>query len=74
MQREEASHKLKGGAERSSVKFPMKNYTWERENVKDSKIKDESGLEVNGTEHILKISELVLRLQVGVSLPMVQME
>jgi len=56
------------------VKFPMKNYTWEKENVKDSKIKDESGLEVNGTEHILKISELVLRLQVGVSLPTVQME
>jgi hypothetical protein len=28
----------------------MKNYTWEKENVKDSKIKDESGLEVHDTE------------------------
>ena len=56
------------------MKFPMKNYTWEKENVKDSKIKDESGLEVHDTEHILKISELVLRLQAGVSLPTVQME
>jgi hypothetical protein len=73
VQREEASHKLKGGAERSSVKFPMKNYTWEKENVKDSKIKDESGLEVHDTEHIW-ISELVLRLQVGVGFPTVQME